>query len=233
MGYDYYYYGNISHTHTYADSIDRSQHILHIERGHSISCTVCDLWKLVNKLFCCAVVFSSIKHWKVIYNNRKNHYNIQYSFIVINATNHYWFCFFCFLFGFLQQLFRSQNPNLASNTGVPPPGQPGGQPLPQTLPLPSQQYLAQQSAAYAAAAQQAAPYVINPGQDAAQYMGLIAAAGMPQYYGVAPWGVYPANLIPQQGTQPRRPLTPSQQAGENQPSYQVGTFVHHIGIDSI
>lgn len=141
--------------------------------------------------------------------------------------------FVSYLLFFLQQLFRSQNPNLASNSGVPPPGQPGGQPLPQTLPLQSQQYLAQQSAAYAAAAQQAAPYVINPGQDAAQYMGLIAAAGMPQYYGVAPWGVYPANLIPQQGTQPRRPLTPSQQAGENQPSYQVGTIVHHIGIDSI
>lgn len=89
----------------------------------------------------------------------------------------------------------------------------------QTLPLPSQQYLAQQSAAYAAAAQQAAPYVINPGQDATPYMGLIAA-GMPQYYGVAPWGVYPANLIPQQGSQPRRPLTPSQQGAENQ-QYQV------------
>lgn len=141
-----------------------------------------------------------------------------------NIDNHSFLVFFflSFFLFYLQQLFRSQNPNLASNTGVPPPGQPGGQPLPQTLPLPSQQYLAQQSAAYAAAAQQAAPYVINPGQDAAQYMGLIAAAGMPQYYGVAPWGVYPANLIPQQGTQPRRPLTPSQQAGENQPSYQVG-----------
>lgn len=118
----------------------------------------------------------------------------------------------------MQQLFRSQNPSLATNAGVP--GQPGGQPLQQTLPLPSQQYLAaQQNAAYAAAAQQAAPYVINPGQDATQYMGLIAA-GMPQYYNVAPWGVYPANLIPQQGSQPRRPLTPSQQAAENQP-YQV------------
>uniref|UniRef100_A0A1B0BS77 Uncharacterized protein n=1 Tax=Glossina palpalis gambiensis TaxID=67801 RepID=A0A1B0BS77_9MUSC len=74
-----------------------------------------------------------------------------------------------------------------------------------------------QNAAYAA--QQAAPYVINPGQDAAPYMGLIAAQ-MPQYYGVAPWGMYPGNLIPQQGTQPRRPLTPSQQGAENQ-SYQV------------
>lgn len=53
-------------------------------------------------------------------------------------------------------------------------------------------------------------------------MGLIPA-GMPQYYGVAPWGMYPANLIPQQSSQPppRRPLTPSQQAGENQPPYQV------------
>lgn len=80
----------------------------------------------------------------------------------------------------------------------------------------SQQFLAaQQNAAYAA--QQAAPYVINPGQDAAPYMGLIAQ--MPQYYGVQ-WGMYPSNLIPQQGTQPRRPLTPSQQGAENQ-SYQV------------
>lgn len=119
----------------------------------------------------------------------------------------------------MQQLFRSQNPSLASNAGVPPPpGQPGGQPIPQTLPLPSQQYLAQQSAAYAAAAQQATPYVINPGQDATQYMGLIAQ--MPQYYGVPQWGVYQTNLIPQQGSQPRRPLTPSTQGAENQP-YQV------------
>lgn len=112
------------------------------------------------------------------------------------------------------------------------PGQPAGQPLQQTLPLPSQPYLAQQSAAYAAAAQQAAPYVINPGQDAAQYMSLIAA-GMPQYYGVAPWGVYPANLIPpQQGSQPRRPLTPSQQAAaENQP-YQVNTCHHYMPVNS-
>lgn len=56
-------------------------------------------------------------------------------------------------------------------------------------------------------------------------MGLIPA-GMPQYYGVAPWGMYPANLIPQQSSQPppRRPLTPSQQAGENQPPYQVCTL---------
>lgn len=46
-------------------------------------------------------------------------------------------------------------------------------------------------------------------------------AGVPGYYGVAtPW-VYPTNLIPQQGSQPRRPLTPSQQGGDNQ-QYQVG-----------
>lgn len=34
--------------------------------------------------------------------------------------------------------------------------------------------------------------------------------------------MYPANLIPQQSSQPpqRRPLTPSQQSGDNQP-YQV------------
>lgn len=52
-------------------------------------------------------------------------------------------------------------------------------------------------------------------------MGIIPA-GMPQYYNV-PWGMYPANLIPQQSSQPppRRPLTPSQQAGDNQPPYQV------------
>lgn len=96
----------------------------------------------------------------------------------------------------------------------------------QTLPLSSQQYLAQQNAAYAAAQQ---PYVINPGQDVPPYMGLIAA-GVPQYYGMpgmAPWGVYPANLIPQPNQQPRRPLTPSQQGGENQP-YQVCLFVFFI-----
>lgn len=59
-------------------------------------------------------------------------------------------------------------------------------------------------------------------------MGLIPA-GMPQYYGVAPWNMYPANLIPQQSSQPppRRPLTPSQQAGENQPPYQVCTRQMH------
>lgn len=71
----------------------------------------------------------------------------------------------------LQQLFRSQNPSLASNAGVPPQGPTAQPPIPQTLSLPSQQYLAQQNAAYAT--QQPTPYVINAGQDAAQYMGLI------------------------------------------------------------
>lgn len=86
--------------------------------------------------------------------------------------------------------------------------------MPQPLPLAQQQFLAQQNAAYAQ--QAAAPYMINTGQEAAPYM----ITGMPQYYGM-PWGVYPANLIPQQGSQPRRPLTPSQTA-ENQP-YQVSS----------
>lgn len=119
------------------------------------------------------------------------------------------------ILSFPQQLFRSQNP--ATSSGIP--GQPTGAPqLQQTLPLSSQQYLAQQNAAYA---QQ--PYVINPGQDVPPYMGLIAA-GMPQYYGMAPWSVYPANLIPQPNQQPRRPLTPSQQGAETQP-YQVCLLV--------
>lgn len=116
-------------------------------------------------------------------------------------------------------MFRSQNP--ASNSGIP--GQPsGGQQLQQTLPLSSQQYLAQQNA-YAAAQQ---PYVINPGQDVPPYMGLIAAQ-MPQYYGMAPWSVYPANLMPQPNQQPRRPLTPSQQGAEN-PPYQVCLFAFSV-----
>jgi hypothetical protein len=121
------------------------------------------------------------------------------------------------LFILLQQLFRSQNPGL-TNAGAS--GQNGG-PLPQALPLAQaqQQFLAaQQSAAYAA--QQAAPYIVNPGQEANPYMGTLI--NVPQYYGVAaPWGVYPStHLIPQQGSQPRRPLTPSQQGAENQ-QYQV------------
>jgi hypothetical protein len=126
------------------------------------------------------------------------------------------------LFFYLQQLFRSQNPGL-TNAGAS--GQNGG--LPQALPLAQaqQQFLAaQQSAAYAA--QQAAPYVINPGQEANPYMG--ALINVPQYYGVAaPWGVYPStHLIPQQGSQPRRPLTPSQQGAENQ-QYQVSLLLHY------
>lgn len=80
--------------------------------------------------------------------------------------------------------------------------------------MPSQQFLAQQSAY---AAPQAAPYVINPGQEATPYMSLIP--GMPPYYNLS-WPFYQSNLIPQQGTQPRRPLTPSQQGAESQP-YQV------------
>lgn len=138
----------------------------------------------------------------------------------------------------MQQLFRSQNPGLAATnaaaaaaaaaaaTSAAPPGAPNGTMQPQQMAqmAASQQFLAaQQNAAYAA--QQAAPYVINPGQDAAPYMGLITAQ-MPQYYGVQ-WGMYPSNLIPQQGTQPRRPLTPSQQGAENQ-SYQVNKYYHYL-----
>lgn len=120
-----------------------------------------------------------------------------------------------FLILYLQQLFRSQNPGLTTNTGAP--GAPNGG-IPQPLPLAQQQYLAQQNAAFAA--QQAQPYVINPGQETTPYMSALIA-GVPGYYGVAtPW-VYPTNLIPQQGSQPRRPLTPSQQGGDNQ-QYQVG-----------
>lgn len=111
-------------------------------------------------------------------------------------------------------------------TSAAPPGAPNGTMQPQQqmqmAAAASQQFLAaQQNAAYAA--QQAAPYVINPGQEAGPYMGLIATQ-MPQYYGVAPWGMYPGNLIPQQGTQPRRPLTPSQQTADNQ-SYQVSSWL--------
>lgn len=84
----------------------------------------------------------------------------------------------------VQQLFRS-NPGLtAANSAVP--GAPNGQPLPQSalsLSAQQQQFLAQHNAAYAA--QQAAPYVINPGQDPSPYMGALITAGVPQYYGVA------------------------------------------------
>jgi hypothetical protein len=102
-----------------------------------------------------------------------------------------------------QQLLRSQNPALTNTAN--------GQHLPhQAMPAMAaqQQFLAQQNAY----AQQAAPYMM-PGQDGNPFMATMLA---PQaYYGVPPW-VYPAGLIPQQGTQPRRPLTPSQGA-ENQP----------------
>ncbi|XP_058823446.1 maternal protein pumilio isoform X2 [Topomyia yanbarensis] len=130
----------------------------------------------------------------------------------------------------VQQLFRS-NPGLtAANSAVP--GAPNGQPLPQSalsLSAQQQQFLAQHNAAYAA--QQAAPYVINPGQDPSPYMGTLITAGVPQYYGMAaaPWGVYSTNLIPQQQSQPRRPLTPSQQAAENQPYQVISAFYDQSG----
>lgn len=89
---------------------------------------------------------------------------------------------------------------------------------PQPLPMATQQqFLAQQNAAYA---QQAASYMM-PGQDG--FMTTMLAP--PSYYGVPPW-VYPAGLIPQQGTQPRRPLTPSQGA-ENQPFVSIYYFLVH------
>ncbi|XP_058173562.1 maternal protein pumilio [Anopheles ziemanni] len=127
------------------------------------------------------------------------------------------------------QLFRS-NPGLtAANSAVP--GAPNGQPLPQSalsLSAAQQQQFLQHNAAYAA--QQAAPYVINPGQDPSQYMGALIAAGVPQYYAPAPWGVYPANLaIPQQQSQPRRPLTPSQQGAENQPYQVISAYYDQSG----
>ncbi|XP_050068154.1 maternal protein pumilio-like isoform X2 [Anopheles maculipalpis] len=129
----------------------------------------------------------------------------------------------------LQQLFRS-NPGLtAANSAVP--GAPNGQPLPQSalsLSAAQQQQFLQHNAAYAA--QQAPPYVINPGQDPSQYMGALIAAGVPQYYAPAPWSVYPANLaIPQQQSQPRRPLTPSQQGAENQPYQVISAYYDQSG----
>ncbi|XP_049775609.1 pumilio homolog 2 isoform X2 [Schistocerca cancellata] len=107
----------------------------------------------------------------------------------------------------VQQLFRSQQQQQAT---------------PQQLLLQQQQYLATQQQqqlglAAPAAAFTSAPYVINAPQE--PYVGTLIAGPtvVPQYYGVAPWGVYPANLI-QQGAaaaaaQQRRPLTPSS-AGE-------------------
>lgn len=118
------------------------------------------------------------------------------------------FCLFHFSF---QQLLRSQNPALTNNAN--------GQHLShQAMPAMAaqQQFLAQQNAY---AAQQAAPYMM-PGQDGNPFMATMLA---PQaYYGVPPW-VYPAGLIPQQGTQPRRPLTPSQGA-ENQPFVSISAL---------
>lgn len=105
-----------------------------------------------------------------------------------------------------QQLLRSQNPALTNTAN--------GQHMPPSMPAMAaqQQFLAQQNAAYA----QQAPYML-PGQDGNPFMATMLA---PQaYYGVPPW-VYPASLIPQQGTQPRRPLTPSQGA-ENQPFVSI------------
>ncbi|XP_064552758.1 maternal protein pumilio isoform X4 [Drosophila montana] len=149
-----------------------------------------------------------------------------------------------------QQLFRSQNPGLAAAAaaatsaasaaaaagGAPPNGsmqasQQQQQQQQMQMAAASQQFLAaqqaQQNAAYAA--QQAAPYVINPGQEATPYLSMISAAQMAPYYGVAaPWGMYP-NLIPQQGTQPRRPLTPSQQGAENQPYQVIPAFFDQSG----
>lgn len=90
--------------------------------------------------------------------------------------------------------------------------------MPQALPMATQQqFLAQQNAAYAA--QQAASYMM-PGQDGNPFMATMLAP--PSYYGVPPW-VYPG-LIPQQGTQPRRPLTPSQGA-ENQPFVSISSLL--------
>ena len=91
------------------------------------------------------------------------------------------------------------------------------QPQPMPMAAQQQQFMAQQNAAYAA--QQAASYMM-PQQDG--FMATMLAP--PSYYGVPPW-VYPG-LIPQQGTQPRRPLTPSQGA-ENQPFVST-TLIHRM-----
>ncbi|XP_066940560.1 pumilio homolog 2 isoform X1 [Macrobrachium rosenbergii] len=81
--------------------------------------------------------------------------------------------------------------------------------------LAQQQYLAAQAAQQqgiaAPAAAFSAPYVINAQEP---YVGTLITgptAVIPQYYGVH-WGVYPANIIQQQGPggQPRRPNSPSQ-----------------------
>lgn len=146
----------------------------------------------------------------------------------------------------LQQLFRSQNPGLATN-----PAGPNGAALQQSVPPPppsqaqqqflQQQHNAQQAYAAAAAAQAqaataaaaAGQYVINAGQEP-PYMGLIPTP-VPQYYNL-PWGCYPAGLIQQQGTQPpppRRPLTPSQQPGADTQPYQVRVAPKRFVFDFI
>ncbi|XP_069999716.1 pumilio homolog 2 isoform X11 [Penaeus vannamei] len=101
-----------------------------------------------------------------------------------------------------QQLFRSAQQQQ---------GGPNHQPIQL---LAQQQYLAAQAAqqqGLAAPAAFSAPYVINAQEP---YVGTLITgptAVIPQYYGVH-WGVYPANIIQQQGPggQPRRPISPSQ-----------------------
>ncbi|XP_068629045.1 maternal protein pumilio isoform X2 [Battus philenor] len=126
----------------------------------------------------------------------------------------------------LQQLFRSQQAAAA-----------GGQAAAAQLQLLQQQQQQQFQLQQQLAAQQAftqAPYVINAGQEGAPYVSALIA-GVPPYYGVAPWGVYPgivAQPAQQQAQQSRRPLTPQQ--GEQQvngqgqyviPYYDPGSLV--------
>ncbi|CAH0722871.1 unnamed protein product, partial [Brenthis ino] len=114
------------------------------------------------------------------------------------------------------QLFRSQQAAAA-----------GGQAAAAQLQLLQQQQQQQFQLQQQLAAQQAftqAPYVINAGQEGAPYVSALIA-GVPPYYGVAPWGVYPglvAQPAQQQAQQPRRPLTPQQ--GEQQVNGQ-GQYV--------
>lgn len=132
----------------------------------------------------------------------------------------------------VQQLFRSQ----AAAAG----GQAAAQlQLLQQQQQQQQQFQLQQLAAFGGAA---AGYVVGAaaGQEGAPYVGALIAP----YYGVAaPWGVYPAGLVPppgpaqqQQQPQPppqRRPLTPTQQQdqqvnGQGQyviPYYDPGSLV--------
>ena len=113
----------------------------------------------------------------------------------------------------LQQLFRSQTQGAT----------------PQQLQLLQQQQQQQQQQQYLAASQAqqqqqqqqnfpTAPYTVISGQE--PYVGALIAGApsvVPQYYGVGPWTVYPAGLLPQAPPQaaappPRRPLTPSSAA---------------------